>query len=410
MMELVEQPLQDQRPPPDSGKAPASVVPIPMYAARDISLDVSRGLIIALMALDHVRIFFSAAQFDPVDLDQTTAGYFLTRWVTHLCAPGFFFIVGLGAWLIGRKHGRLKLAGFLALRGLWLVVLEFALFGFAWSFHPGWTWFGVIWGLGAGMILLSVLLLVPRPALLAGAALFILLHNAFSIPSGGALAQILYTGGWAQLPLFGGEVILYPILPWAALMMLGYAIGPWLMPAGQSAAKPLAFAGAIALLLFVLVRLAGYGQSPGGGFEGQPDLGWTILSFLNVQKYPPSLQFALVTLGLLLLFQAWTAGRQAVTGPLSLLATYGRVPFFFYAFHLFLIHGAALLVAWLLGWPISYLFWTGEGPNLVPPEGFGFVLVGVWLTWLAVLVVLYPACRWFGKVKSGSGHIWLRFL
>ncbi len=390
-MELVEKLLQDQRP-------------------RDVSLDVSRGLIIALMALDHVRIFFSAAQFDPIDLDQTTAGYFLTRWVTHLCAPGFFFIVGLGAWLIERKDGRLELARFLTLRGLWLIALEFTLFGFAWSFQPGWTWLGVIWGLGAGMILLSALLFVPRPALLAIAIMFTLLHNALNIPSEGAFTQISYAGGWAQLPLLGGEVILYPVLPWAALMVLGYTVGPWLMPAGQSAARRLAAAGAAALLLFVLVRLAGYGQSTVGGFEGQPGLGWTILSFLNVQKYPPSLQFSLVTLGLLLLFQAWVAGRQASAAPLSLLATYGCVPFFFYAIHLFLIHGAALFVAAFLGWPTSYLFWSGEGPNLVPPEGFGFALVGIWLIWLAVLAVLYPACRWFATVKSGPGHIWLRFL
>lgn len=150
----------------------------PAASHRDPALDVARGLIVALMALDHVRIFFSAAQFDPTDLDSTNIGWFLTRWVTHLCAPGFFFIAGVGAALMQGRQSKPELAKFLLIRGGWLIALELAVFGIAWSFNPGWAWLGVIWGLGASMILLAGLVFVPRLLVLAVAMAFTLLHDA----------------------------------------------------------------------------------------------------------------------------------------------------------------------------------------------------------------------------------------
>lgn len=400
-----------KRPPPPAPNL-AAMPGDPKAAGRNAALDIARGLIVALMALDHVRIFFSAAQFDPLDLDQTSIGWFLTRWITHLCAPGFFFIAGLSATLIESRQTKRALAAFLLVRGLWLILLELAVFGFAWSFNPGWLWLGVIWGLGAAMILLAGLISLPRPLLLAAALAFTLLHNALW-PAGllpPTAETLLYAGGVADLPLLGPRMVLYAVLPWTALMLLGYAAGPWLLPDGRPAVRRLAWAGAAMVAAFLLLRFVGLGQPAGGGYEpgGGPR---AILSFLDVEKYPASLQFSLATLGLMALFLALIArfaDRPRLAALLGPLQAYGRVPFFFYLLHLFLIHGAALLTARLLGWPADHLFWEGIGPSLRPPDGYGFGLAGVWLAWLPILALLYPACSWFGRLKSRRPERWLR--
>jgi uncharacterized membrane protein len=382
--------------------------------ARDPILDISRGLIVAVMALDHVRIFFSAAKFEPTDLDSSNAAWFFTRFVTHLCAPGFFFIAGMGAGLM-RQRGMEKrdLAAFLATRGAILILLEIFLFGLAWSFDPGWFWFGVIAGLGAAMILLAAALFLPRAVLLVAALAFIFLHNAFW--PGGALPHavnvFVYAGGMAPLPLLGPRIILYPLLPWAALMILGYAAADWLMPGARPQPRRLASAGLAAIALFVLLRVLHFGESAEGGWSASGDGVRQILSFLNVQKYPPSLQFSLVTLGLLALLAAGTTAlvRGAVPHWLSPLQVYGRTPFFFYLVHIFLIHALALATAAILGWPTNYLFWSPPGPSLVPPDGYGYGLAGIYAMWLFVLALLYWPCRWFGRAKAARPGSWLRY-
>lgn len=384
----------------------------PNPGRRDWALDSTRGLIVALMALDHVRIFFSAAQFDPTDLDSTSLGWFLTRWVTHLCAPGFFFIAGLSAALMQRRQGRRELASFLLVRGLWLILLELAVFGIAWSFNPGWLWFGVIWGLGASMVLLAGLIFVPRSLLLIVAAGFTLLHN-WLWPSGllpATIEALLYSGGVADLPLLGQRLIIYPVLPWAALMAIGYAAAGWLIPARPAAGR-LAAAGAIMVAAFIVSRVAGLGAPADSGFEPGGGIR-ALLSFLNVEKYPPSLQFSLATLGVLALLLALAVRFERLPRAAMLLhplQAYGRVPFFFYLIHLFLIHGLALAAAVLLGWPTAYLFWEGIGPNLKPPEGYGFGLGGIYPTWLLVLALLYPLCAGFARLKQKHPEAWLRF-
>lgn len=379
-------------------------------AARDLSLDAARGLIVALMALDHVRIFFAQAQFDPVDLDQTTLGYFLTRWVTHLCAPGFFFIAGVGASLMQDKAGKARVARFLAIRGVWLIALELLVFGFAWSFNPGWSWLGVIWALGASMIVMAGLIYVSRLILFVIAAAFAVGHNAIPVGEPGPLVAVLYWGGFAQLPLLGPKIVLYSIAPWLALMALGYAAAPWLAPQGKPSPRRLLTAGAVAVAAFAAARVAGVGQNPWNSFTAYPEFWRTLSSFLNADKYPPSLQFSLLTLGLMALFLAFAASRRTPTGVVAICAVYGRVPFFFYALHLFLIHGGALALAILLGWPHDQLFWKGVGPSLTPPDGYGLPLIGVYGVWLLVLLALYPACKWFGAIKTRSRAWWIRFL
>ena len=208
----------------DPGTAARKAVANDQELGRIGSLDTTRGLIVALMALDHVRIYFSAAQFDPMDLGQTDPGWYLARWVTHLCAPGFFFIMGLGAALMKVRMTAGALTAFLLVRGLWLILLELTVIGFAWSFTPGWFWFGVIFSLGAAMMLLALTHCLPRILLFILASAFILLHNEYwatAFPMPEPVDAILYSGGVIELPAVGPRLALYSILPWAALAVLG---------------------------------------------------------------------------------------------------------------------------------------------------------------------------------------------
>jgi uncharacterized membrane protein len=384
-----------------------------MEARRDTSLDVARGLIVALMALDHVRIFFSAAQFDPMDLDHTSIGWYLSRWVTHLCAPGFFFIMGLSASLIEERTSKRETARFLVVRGLWLIFLELTVFGLAWSFNPGWFWFGVIFGLGAAMLVLAALLFLPRVLLMIAAAAFIALHNELWTVGAppGVLESLLYSGGLANLHLLGPHLVLYSVLPWAALTILGYASARWTMPGGKPNIRLLAVAGAAMIAAFPVLRLAGFGEGDAPSFNTSEGTLHNVLAFFAIDKYPASLLFALLTLGIMALALACFAllDRRQRLWLLAPLRVYGKVPFFFYLLHLFLIHGLALGLAAALGWPTDYLFWT-EWPNMEPPDGYGFGLGGVLLIWALVLGLLYPACRWFGRLKAESRVWWMRFL
>jgi uncharacterized membrane protein len=383
---------------------------------RDSTVDVTRGLIVALMALDHVRMYFTAAQFDPTDLDHTNLGYFVARWVTHLCAPGFFFIAGLSGGLYESRAGRPAASRLFLVRGLFLVAMEILFFGIAWSFNPGWWWFGVIAGLGASMIAMSALMFLPKPLLFVLGAAFTLLHNNLwhaIAPASDTLNTLIYSGGLAQMGAAGPHIVLYPLLPWLALMAMGYAVTPMLMRRDDRSSIRLLGAGAAALALFVLVRLVGYGQGR-HGFELGQDAVHGFMSFMNVQKYPPSLQFTLATLGLLLMFLAalrlvHNAGTLEL-GSKNPLRVYGQVPFFFYLVHIPLIHAAALLTASALGWPTDYLFWHDVGPNLEPPNGYGLPLAGVVAVWLCVLAVLYPLCAYFGQLKRSRRSWWLKLL
>lgn len=379
-------------------------------AFRNPALDIARGLIVALMALDHVRIFFTSAQFDPVDVGATDWGYFLTRWVTHLCAPGFFFIAGAGVHLSERSNpDRYAPSRFLALRGVWLIAAEIAVFGFAWSFRAGWMWFGVIWALGGSFLLLAAARLLPKWLLLLMTLVLLLLlpavQGAIRLPD--SLGALLLHGGMADLPLLGARAVLYPLLPWAALMFAGYASAPYWLRASEPAPARLIVAGLWLIAIFVALRAFGIGGGSAEPYAGSK----MLMSFLNVQKYPPSLQFSSLTIGLLALFCGWAAGRSSAgSRAWAPLRDFGRVPFFFYAIHLFLVHGSALAVAAVLGWPTFHLFWQGVWPHLQPPGGYGFGLAGVLIVWLAVLALLWPMCARFGGIKRRHPSLLLRLL
>lgn len=377
--------------------------------ARIATLDALRGLIVVLMALDHTRIFFANAPFDPLDVSHTTAGYFLTRWITHLCAPGFFLLAGLSVWL-QEQRGVAGVSAWLAIRGFWLILLEVTVFSLAWSFTLEWRFLGVMWGLGISMVLLSLQRKLPRSGSLAMVAAFLLLHDAYVLRLFDALGLspvLIYSAGIVEAPLQGSMLVIYPVLPWYAFMLLGYTTAHGVVAWVQRASPRLLAAGLIAIGAFMLLRHVGWGGEP-VATEHVP-AGMQAFAFMNVEKYPPSLQYALVTLGMLGVI-AWNVARrlqQRTSSVWSPLIAFGQEPFFFYAIHLFLIHGAAWAFARTSGWPMEFVFWTGIAPNTEPPAGYGIGLPGVYLVWLAVLAVAWGACVGFHRIRlRRAGWVW----
>lgn len=374
-----------------------------------------------VMALDHVRDFVSNIPFSPEDIDKTWPFLFFVRWITHFCAPAFFFLAGVGAYLYSRKHGARATQGFLVSRGIWLVVLEFTVIGFAWTFHPGWGMFGVICCLGLSMILLAAFVRLPRSAVVAVALAVIALHDLFdglkpaAFQAGQWLLFVLHRSGGAH---FGKTTVfvLFPLVPWCAVTLLGFGMGSLLESASASHRKRLLYAGAGALVLFGLLRLtnwygnpaAGVAHSTPGNWHPMATLSKTLILFLDVEKYPPSLQYLLMTMGPILILLAW--GSASFWGAVGRwLAVYGRVPLFFYILHLFTIHLAAILVGVISHQDVDWLWHGGFFLNY-PQDVYGQDLGGVCAIWAAVVLLLYWPCAWFAGLKNRHPDSLLRFL
>jgi uncharacterized membrane protein len=386
--------------------------------ARLDAIDLVRGAVMVLMALDHTRDFFTNVTFDPLDLSRTTTPLFLTRWVTHFCAPVFVFLAGTGAFLFGaRGKTRPQLAWFLASRGLWLVLLEFTLVHLGWSFRLDYHLVTgqVIWAIGWSMVALAGLVFLPTWAVAAAGIVLVAGHNALD----GIPPEQLGSFRWLWVMLVGvtpggGPVMLapdrvlyvaYPVLPWLGAMALGYALGPvWLLERARRR-RYLVGLGLLGTALFVAVRAVnGYGDPQHWSRQAT---GWfTVLDFLNCLKYPPSLLYVLMTLGPALLALAW-CDREP--GPLLRpLVTFGRVPLFFYLIHLPAIHGLSLLLAWLRHGDASFLL---HHPfSIQRPPGYGYDLPTVYLLWLGVVAALYFPCRWFAALKRRYPGSWLSYL
>lgn len=396
-------------------------------SARVASVDFVRGLAVVFMALDHVRDFLCNIPFEPENIDQTWGFYFLVRWVTHFCAPAFFLLAGVGAYLYGQKHSTPALQKFLLTRGAWLILLEFTVIGFAWTFHPGWGMFGVICCLGCSMILLAALVRLPRPALMTLALLVIATHDLFDrlkpadFASAKWLLFVLHRSGGAH---FGDHTlfVLFPLIPWCAVTWLGFTLGPLFDRASKetqkakSAQRALLWSGAAAIALFALLRATNlYGNPPAGiahatpgDWHWMPTLSKTAILFLDVEKYPPSLQYLLMTLGPILILLA--LGGAAWWGRVGrAFATFGSVPLFFYILHLFTIHLAAIAIGLAWHQPVDWLFHGGFFLNY-PPDGWGHGIEFVCLTWVAIIVLLYWPCAWFAGVKKARPQSLLRFL
>jgi len=375
------------------------------------------------MALDHTRDFICNIPFEPENIDKTWGFYFLVRWVTHFCAPAFFLLAGAGAYLYGRKHSPPALQWFLLTRGIWLVVLEFTVIGFAWTFQPGWGMFGVICCLGLSMILLAAFVRVPRYLVMPLALLTIATHDLLDglkpvvFHSHQWLLFVLHRSGRAHI----GEIslfVLFPLIPWCAVTLLGFGMGPLFESNTASARRTLLLGSVGALTLFVLLRVTNaYGNpsaliahSTPGDWHPQPTLSKTAILFLDVEKYPPSLQFLLMTLGPILVLLA--IGGARFWGRFgTVLETYGRVPLFFYILHLYVIHLAAALLGFLTHQPVGWLLHGGFFLNY-PPEGqpYGHGLGVVCAMWAAVVLLLYWPCAWFARVKKKHPDSLLRFL
>jgi uncharacterized membrane protein len=359
---------------------------------RVASIDILRGLVMVLMALDHVRDFFTDVRFDPLDLSQTNAPLFLTRWVTHFCAPTFVLLAGVSAHLTGRHCTRAQLSWFLFTRGLWLAVLEVTLMSFVWTFNVRYDqglFLQVIWAIGVSMIVLAALVHLPLRYIAVFSVVIICGHNLLD----GVESQSL--GAWAPLWSLlhvSGPIphafVAYPLIPWIAVMSLGYCLGALFEVEPQQRKQWFIYLGAASLTAFVVLRMTNlYGDPIDWSLQSTTLL--TLLSFLNVYKYPPSLLYLLLTLGSgLLLLAAFESARGKLS---EMLRTFGRVPLFFYVLHIALAHLAAVIIA----------LTTGRS---------GFGLLVVYVAWALAIAMLYPACRWFAAVKQRRDDWWLSYL
>ena len=366
--------------------------------ARIVSIDVLRGLVMAVMALDHTRDFFGTSGFNPRDVMEPTL--FLTRWVTHFCAPTFIFLAGLSAFLYGRGRSTEELSRFLLIRGLWLILIDLTLIKFGWRFEVDLYRLsaGVIFVIGASMVALAALIWLPRWAIAGVSLIMIAGHNLFD----GVRAEELGGASWAWhllhepglVPLGHGVnlYVLYPLIPWIGVMAAGYLLGPAMQLEERTRQRVLFGLGAAVTLGFIVLRATNLYGDP-APWTPQQTLLSTVLSFLNCEKYPPSLLYLMMTLGpALMLLASFEHARGAFA---RLLATFGQVPFFYYVVHLYLIHALAVATTFAM---------TGV---LTRTPTIGLGLPGIYFVWLLVLVLLYPICRWFAELKErGSGWWW----
>ena len=375
--------------------------------ARVRSIDLLRGLVIVLMALDHVRDYFMGMRQDPLDIATTTGVLFTTRWITHFCAPVFVLLAGVSAYLSSRRCSKGELARMLVTRGLWLIFLEWTVITFAWTFsfsYPLGLIMQVIWVIGVSMIVLATLIRLPVWLVgLVGLGLCCT-HNLLD---GVAPAQF---GSWAPLwhvlhvqgPTPFGFVH-YPLIPWIGVMAMGYALGTLYDTAPAYRRRVLVTVGIAAIALFVLLRATSlYGDPKPWGM--QDDFARSVMSFMNVTKYPPSLLYLLATLGpAMIALAAFESARGRIA---NVLETFGSVPLFFYILHIVLAHLGAGLVAMLLG------YGTGVLSNffLFFPQDWGVSLGAAYLAWIWVLATLYPACLWFAVLKRQRREGWLIYL
>jgi uncharacterized membrane protein len=395
--------------------------------ARIDAIDILRGLVMVIMALDHTRDFFSHLRFEPENLARTWYALFFTRWITHFCAPLFFFLAGTGAFFYGQRRTAAQLSRFLWTRGLWLILLEFTVVGIGWTFQIFYSLFGVIAALGTCMVLMAALVRLPVRWLGALSILMIATHDLLDgvrparFGSLRWLWTLLHVRGFVFLPFHIPMFVLFQIIPWVAVMGAGYAFGSVYLLDAERRRKVIVRLGMGLTLAFVLLRAtnvygnppAGYGGVSQGDFHVQPTVEKTVILFLDVEKYPPSLQFLLMTLGpsflLLAWLDKWTSQHSSSSGLASVLMIFGRVPLFYYVLHIYLIHAMAVLVALLCHQPVAWLLHGGFFLNDLP-TGYGHNLPFIYMIWILAVSILYLPCRWWAGLKQRRKDWWLSYL
>ncbi len=389
-------------------------------SARIYSIDILRGVVMIIMALDHVRDYFhiNASTDSPTNLATTTAILFFTRWITHFCAPTFVLLAGVSAYLAGQKKTKKELSRFLMTRGSWLVLVEIIIVSFAWTFNPFYNLIilQVIWAIGISMIILGIFVRFSYQAILFTGLLIVFCHNLLDYPEAaqhgnfGFFWDLVHHAFFAHYQLFPhhGITIAYAFLPWTGIMMVGFGIGK-LFAKGFDAIqrkKILFGAGAALILLFLVLRfINAYGDPSPWSVQRSPL--YTVLSFINVTKYPPSLDYIGITIGISLMVLALLDNVSGKS--LQFLVVFGRVPFFYYVLHLYLIHLSVMLVFLAEKLPAKDIG-PAHTPFLFRPDYFGFNLWAVYGIWILLILLVYPLCKWYSRYKATHDAWWLSYL
>lgn len=386
-------------------------------SSRIRSIDLLRGIVMIIMALDHVRDFFHSQALinNPLDLSTTTPLLFFTRWITHFCAPVFVFLSGVSAYLSGLKKSKSALSRFLIKRGLWLVFVELVIITFGITFNPMYNLIvlQVIWAIGVSMIILGFAIWLPYPFLLCIGLLICFGHNlldysAFSPKDKGDLWWLLIHSPGSAYAFSKTHFVLvaYAFMPWSGVMIMGYCFGRIFEMSKSRCVKGCIYTGLSLIGLFIILRSVNAYGDP-STWSVQRNSLTTFLSFINVTKYPPSLLYLCITLGPAILLLGLI--ENAENGFANMVRIYGRVPFFYYVIHFYLIHVLCLIAFFLSGYTGKDIF-TAPSPFLFRPPAFGFSLPVVYAVWLTVVIVLYPACRWYNRYKSTHNQWWLSYL
>ena len=385
------------------------------YNTRINSIDFMRGLVIVIMAIDHIRDLLYTSTHDPLDLATTTPALFMTRWITHLCAPTFVFLAGVSAFLtLKSQNNFLKTKSFLLKRGIFLIILELTVVGFG-------VWFDiyfrtillqVIFAIGAGFFILSFLLRIPDRVIGAIGLFIILFHNLLpAVKSENNVLEFIRTiltdRGFFKLSEDRGLMVAYPVIPWLGILMFGFGFGKIFTMPDQLRRRNLLIAGSVALLIFISLRLLnGYGDSKHWSFQASSL--HTFFSFIDVTKYPPSLLYTAVTLAITFFVLCLADNKNNLF--IRTLITYGRVPLFFYIIHWYVIHISMVIMIMIQGFE-----WKDMTFGLMqfgrPPSSVGLELPYIYVYWLSLIICLYPLCVWYGKYKASHRQItWLKYV
>jgi uncharacterized membrane protein len=391
--------------------------PLTTTASKRIpSIDILRGIVMIIMALDHTRDFFHVEAFtgDPLDVNAPTPWLYFTRWITHFCAPTFVMLSGLSAYLSSQRKTKAEASLFLIKRGLWLLFIELVVLSFAFTFNPFYNSFllQVIWAISISMIILGLLSRISYTVVLIVGLILFCGHDAIAPlgPQQNVLWEMLFTARGTVIPLNANHVIfcLYAALPWTGVMLMGYCAGYFFKSSTPVATRKrfLLITGFTLLTCFVVFRASNIYGDP-SPFHTHDHLQATILDFLNVSKYPPSLMYCDLTLGvaclMLLLLENATAAWTSIP------KVYGSVPFFYYILHFYLLHTLLVIAFFASGYDVHQIA-DPKSPFLFRPVQFGYSLPIVYLIWIAVVTALYFPSKWFSQYKKTHHQWWLSYL
>ncbi|MFL5746832.1 MAG: DUF1624 domain-containing protein [Niastella sp.] len=391
-----------------------TAIAMPVKSKRLHSIDLLRGTVMIIMALDHVRDYFHASAFlyDPTDLTRTDVPLFFTRWITHFCAPIFTFLAGTSAFLNGTKKTKKELSFFLFTRGLWLVIAEVLIVTLGWTFNPAYPVLilQVIWALGVSMMVLAGMIYLPLTAILVIGLALIGAHNLMDVPATAGthttsfLMGVLHEQHFFFMKPFS-IMMGYPVTPWIGIMLVGYAFGQLYLPTFEAGKrrKTLISLGLAAIALFIIIRFINMYGDP-HPWSAQKSPVFTVLSFLNTTKYPPSLLYILMTLGPALLFLAFA--EKPLNRLSEKVVVFGRVPMFYYLLHIYLIHIMAVIAATISGFKWSDMVLTGWVSMNAQLKGYGYSLAFVYVLWILIIVGVYPLCKWYDNYKQANRSKW----